>query len=125
MLLFAILSTALITRYVSEASVPRQTVNASCFDDAIGNHDNDLYDGGNYYAELSRAYRRKDFKALGGLPNGHRLRISYGGRSIYATKGDVGAGGPNNPKIDLHINAAKALGFNDCRSFGIRTVTID
>jgi len=120
--LLAIFATALVSGYVSAANVV-----ASCFTDRIGNRDNNLYDGGLYYAELSRNYRarRLDFSALGGLPNGHRLRISYGGRSIYATKGDVGAGGPNNPKIDLHINAAKALGFNDCRSFGIRTVTID
>ena len=56
--------------------------------------------------------RKKDFKALGGLPNDHKLKITYKGKSLYATKGDVGAGGPNHPKIDLHITLAKALGFD-------------
>ena len=31
---------------------------------------------------------------------------------MITTKGDVGAGWPNQPKIDLHINLAKALGIN-------------
>ena len=120
LLLLAIFSTLLVSGSVSAANVV-----ASCFTDCTGNRDNNLCNGGYYYAELSRNYRAKDFCALGCLPNGHRLRISYGGRSIYATKGDVGAGGPSNPKIDIHITAARALGFANCRSFGIRTVTID
>ena len=40
---------------------------------------------------------------------------------MIATKGDVGAGGPNHPKIDLHINLANALGFNK----GLDYVTIE
>jgi hypothetical protein len=56
--------------------------------------------------------KKKDFKAPGGLNNGHRLKIKYNGKSVITTKGDVGAGGSNQPKIDLHINFAKALGFN-------------
>ena len=85
---------------------------ASYFSDKIGNHNNRLDDGGYYYAELSNDYKKKDFKALGGLPNGHKLKITYKGKSLYATKGDVGAGGPNHPKIDLHITLANALGFD-------------
>jgi len=105
-------------------AVPKQTVKASCFNDSIGNRDNNLNDGGYYYGELSRDFKLKDYEALGGLPNGHRLQITYGDRSIIATKGDVGAGGPNNPKINIHINAAKALGFESCAQFGIRNVII-
>ena len=85
---------------------------ASYFTDKIGNRDNNLYDGGYYYAELSNDPKKKDFKALGGLPNGHRLKITYKGKSVIATKGDVGAGGPRLPKIDLHITLANALGFD-------------
>jgi len=125
LLLLAICSIALVSDYVTALS--RRTVVASCFSDATGNRDNNLYDGGYYYAELSTNYRasRPDFRALGGLPNGHRLRISSNGRSIVASKGDVGRGGPSNPKIDIHITAAKALGFSSCSSFGIRSVTIE
>ena len=85
---------------------------ASYFTDKTGNRDNDLYDGGYYYAELSNDPAKKDFKALGGLKNGHKLKITYNGKSVIATKGDVGAGGPKHPKIDLHINLAKALNFD-------------
>ena len=88
-----------------------QTVLASYFDDKMGCRDNDLYDGGLYYAELSINPAQKDFKALGGLPFGQKLRITYNGKTVIATKGDVGAGGPNHPKIDIHANLAKALGF--------------
>jgi len=125
LLLLAILSAALVSEYVT--ALTRQNVVASCFDDRTGNRDNNLYDGGYYYAELSTNYRarRKDFSALGGLPNGHSLRISVNGRSIVATKGDVGSGGPRRPKIDIHLAAARALGFDNCRNFGIRTVTIE
>lgn len=94
---------------------------ASVFYDKTGNRDNDLYDGGYYYAELSNDPNKKDFKALGGLKNGHKLKITYNGKSVIATKGDVGAGGPNHPKIDLHINLANALGFNK----GLDYVTIE
>ena len=88
-----------------------QTVLASYFDDKKGCRDNDLYDGGLYYAELSIDPNKKDFRALGGLPFGQKLRITYNGKSVIASKGDVGAGGPNHPKIDIHANLAKELGF--------------
>ena len=83
---------------------------ASVFDDKIGCKDNDLYDGGYYNAELSKDPAKKDFSALGKLPFGHKLKITYNGKSIIASKADVGAGGPNKPKIDIHKTAAKALG---------------
>ena len=87
-------------------------VKASFFTDEIGNRNNDLYDGGYYYSELSVDYKKKDYEALGGLPDGHKLKITYKGKTITASKGDVGSGGPEHPKIDLHINLAKALNFD-------------
>ena len=101
----------------------KYTCLASWFDDEIGNNDNNLYDGGLYYAELSKDYRKLDFSALGGLPNGTKLKITYKGKSCIARKGDVGAGGPMNPKIDLHIVLANALGFD--LEKGIDTVTYE
>ena len=101
--------------------MPKKKVLASVFSDRIGSRNNNLYDGGMYYAELSNNPAKKDFKALGGLKNGHKLKITYNGVSVIASKGDVGAGGPNLPKIDLHINLAKALGFTK----GLDYVTIE
>ncbi len=65
-----------------------------------------------YYAELSNRLGNKLF----GAP----LNITYNGKTITAYKGDVGRGGPKNPAIDLHINLARALGFNN----GLDYVTI-
>ena len=90
-----------------------ETVLASVFNDKMGMRNKNLYDGGLYYAELSINPSQKDFKALGGLPFGQKLRITYKGKSVIASKADVGAGGINHPKIDLHINLANALGFNN------------
>ena len=100
-----------------------QTVLASWFDDQIGCRDNNLYDGGYYYAELSKNYKAKDFSALGNLPFGTKLRITYKGKSVVASKGDVGAGGPNHPKIDLHKVLAKKIGFD--MNKGLDNVTIE
>jgi len=33
-------------------------------------------------------------------------------KTLIASKGDVGSGGPNHPKIDLHIKLATDLGFD-------------
>ena len=95
---------------------------ASWFSDRTGYKGNNLYDGGLYYAELSKDYKRKDFSALGQLPYKAKLKITYNGKSCYAYKGDVGAGGPQHPVIDLHVNLAKRLGFN--RRKGVDYVTI-
>ena len=95
----------------------KRKVLASCFSDKKGNHENNLFDGGYYYSELSIAPKKKDFKALGDLKNGHKLRITYNGKSIVATKADVGAGGPSKPQIDIHWTAAKALGISNPDNF--------
>ena len=91
----------------------RGLVLATYFKDRIGCQDNDLYDGGYYYAELSNDPYSKplDFSALGHLRFGHKLKITYKGKTLTASKGDVGAGGPSHPKIDLHYTLAKALNF--------------
>ena len=91
----------------------RGLVLATYFKDRIGCQDNDLYDGGYYYAELSNDPYSKplDFSALGHLRFGHKMRITYKGKTLTASKGDVGAGGPSHPKIDLHYTLAKALNF--------------
>ena len=100
-----------------------QRVLASWFSDKTGYRDNNLNDGGLYYAELSIDYKKRDFRALGGLPYRQKLRIKYKGRTCIALKGDVGSGGPAHPKIDLHINLAKRLGF-DLKK-GLDYVTIE
>ena len=86
-----------------------KNVLASVFSDKIGCRDNNLYDGGYYYIELSEDYTKKYFKALRGLPFGQKLSNI---KTVIASKGDVGTGGYNHPKIDFHINLANALGFN-------------
>ena len=92
-------------------NVNSKTVLASYFGNKIGCRNNNLYDGGFYYAELSIDPNKKDYRALGGLQYGQRLKITYKGKCAIATKGDVGVGGPNHPKINIHANLAKALGF--------------
>ena len=59
----------------------RGWVLATYFSDRIGCQDNDLYDGGYYYAELSKDPYSKplDFSALGHLRFGHKMRITYKG----------------------------------------------
>ena len=99
-----------------------QRVLASWFSDKQGYKGDNLYDGGLYYAELSKDYKKRDFKALGGLPYKAKLKITYNGKSCYAYKKDIGSGGPQHPKIDLHENLAKRLGFNLKK--GIDYVTI-
>ena len=89
----------------------KRKVLATYFTDRIGYRSNNLYDGNYWYAELSIDYKKKDFKALGGLGYKHKLRVEYNGRSAVAMKGDVGAGGPNHPKIDLHKTLSDYLGF--------------
>ena len=63
-----------------------KNVLASVFSDKIGCRDNNLYDGGYYYAELSEDYTKKDFKALRGLSFGQKLRITYNGKTVIASK---------------------------------------
>ena len=80
------------------------SVLASWFDDKIGYKNNNLYDGGLYYAELSKDYKKKDFSALGNLPYRQKLKITYKGKSCIATKADVGAGGPHHPNYFNYLN---------------------
>ena len=88
-----------------------QKVLATIFDCAQGYRNINLNDGNYYYAELSKNYKKKDFSALGNLSPRHKLKITYKGKSIIAQKGDIGAGGPRNPKIDLHTKVYQYLGF--------------
>jgi hypothetical protein len=48
-------------------------------------------------------------KAMGGLPGGTYLRVSYGRRSAIVVVGDVG-GGYNHYQLDLHCGVARHLG---------------
>ena len=89
----------------------KRRVLATYFTDATGYRGDYLNDGNYWYAELSIDYKKKDFKALGGLGYKHKLRVEYNGKSAVAMKGDVGAGGPNHPKIDLHKTLSDYLGF--------------
>lgn len=106
---------------------------ASEFPDSIGCYnDNKLDDGNYYYAELSTNPdnpdpKKWDYKALGGLGKFHKLKITYKGKSEYATKGDRGRGKIDIIKgekrlrrIDLHETLARKLNFN-----GLDYVTIE
>lgn len=54
--------------------------------------------------------------ALGGLPHGAKLQITYGGKSVVAEKLDIGLGGSgcggHSRAIDLWWETARALGFS-------------
>jgi len=78
------------------------------------------------FAELSNDYQRgvgADFSALGHLPMGTVLQITYNGKTLAVPKIDVGAGGPglhgHVRAVDLTMPAARALGFS-----GLADVTI-
>ena len=86
-------------------------VKASYFDNKKGYKENNLYDGHYWYAELSKDPKKRDYSALGNLPYKYKLKITYKGKSVVGMKGDVGAGGPQHPKIDLHEVLAKKINF--------------
>ena len=88
-----------------------KVVLASYFTDSKGYKGDNLYDGHNWYAELSKDYKKKDFRALGGLPYKQKIKVTYKGKTDIGMKGDVGAGGPNHPKIDIHKVFAGKIGF--------------
>ena len=100
----------------------KQKVLATYFTDSIGYKEDNLDDGNYWYSELSNNPSALDYSALGDLPYKYPLKITYNGKSAYAKKGNVGAGGPNHPKIDLHINLAKRIGF---ANVGLDFVTIE
>lgn len=76
------------------------------------------------YAELSKTVGGQDFSALGNLPNGTRLEITYGGKSVIAAKYDVGNGGTpvqgDARAIGLWWETARLLDFKDAT--GVVTV---
>lgn len=92
---------------------------ASGFTDMVGCYkNNDLYDGGYYYAELENKQSLYLFStALGGLKPFQKARITYKGRSVIARKGDIGKGGKQHPKIDLHKTLCTALGIPNPNQF--------
>lgn len=55
--------------------------------------------------------------SLGCLPAYQEARITIKGTTVKAKKGDIGKGGPNNPKIDLHERLCTALGIKDPDNF--------
>ena len=63
------------------------------------------------YAELSVNVGSGDYSALGKLPQGTKLQITYKGKSVIAEKLDVGAGGDAHPLIDLWWETARLLDF--------------
>jgi hypothetical protein len=96
------------------------TTGATWFSDCPGAY-GDLCDGGLYYAELGEAGANAYMggllgKALGGtgpLVPATKLQIQFHGKTVTATKKDVGSGqaGDKTYTIDLHETTAKALGF--------------
>lgn len=69
----------------------------------------DELDGTHAYAELKMG------TALGGLPHGTKLVITYNGKSVVGTKLDIGAGGDKvgglPRSIDLWYQTAQAIDF--------------
>jgi N-acetylmuramoyl-L-alanine amidase len=55
--------------------------------------------------------------ALGGIPDGSKIEITYNGKRIVAEKNDVGTGGPSvggqKRAVDLWWETANLLGFQD------------
>ena len=78
-----------------------KTVLASYFSDKVGYKDNNLFDGNNWYCELS--------KRLGGLPYKQRLQVTYKGHSAVGMKGDEGSAGPTHQKMEIHQVFANKL----------------
>ena len=53
---------------------------------------------------------------------GHKVMISYGGKTVTATINDLGGMGGGSRALDLQPGVWRAFGFNSCNSWGIRTV---
>jgi N-acetylmuramoyl-L-alanine amidase len=94
-----------------------------------GNDDNGMGNDGvplpgkTAYAELGNG------TAMGKLPNGTKLQISYKGKSIVAEKRDIGGGGgpiEGKPrKIDLWWETARLLDMRDSAVVNIKPVSQD
>lgn len=124
--------------YIAAGTIPQNgmVVGASVFGGALQNGQwvqnladnggNDLGNHGNHmtgtaaYAELGNG------TALGNLPNGTRLAITYNGKTVIAEKADIGAGGSDvnghTRAVDLWWQTANALGFTDNGGLGVVTI---
>lgn len=106
--------------YSNSQSGTGYKVVASDYSGPGGGSCGNLQDGKLHFAELSNNYSaplaQLDFSALGHLPCGTELAITYNGKTVKATKADVGAGGPGiggtKRAIDLYMPTAQALGFS-------------
>ncbi len=54
---------------------------------------------------------------------GHAVEINYNGRSVIATINDCGGMGGGSRSLDLQPGVFKALGFDTCQDWGVRTVS--
>lgn len=122
--------------YIAVGNIPASgtTVGASVFGGTLSNGQwvqnladnggNDLGDHGNHMTGTPAFAELQMGKALGGIPDGTRLEISYNGKSIIAEKADIGAGGADvnghTRAIDLWWQTANLLGVTD----GTAVVTI-
>jgi hypothetical protein len=110
----------LLSSSTASSSSGLKTTGATWFSDCQGAY-GDLCDGGYYYAELGQAGANaymggllgKLFGRSGPLPAGTKLQIQFGGKTLTASKKDVGSGqgGDSHYAIDIHQHAAQALGF--------------
>lgn len=122
--------------YIAAGNIPASgmVVGASVFGGTLTNGQwvqnladnggNDLGDHGNSMTGVPAFAELANGKALGGVPDGTRLEISYNGKSVIAVKEDIGAGGPDvnghTRAIDLWWQTANLLGLQD----GTASVTI-
>lgn len=68
------------------------------------------------WAELSNPPTSLNFSALGNLPRGYKIAVTFNGKRVVGPKVDVGAGGPGLAgkirAVDLTQAMARALGFS-------------
>ncbi len=90
-------------------------------DPGIGNRSNNL-PGKAWFAELSNPGTR-DFSALGRLPNGTKLQITFQGKTIVAEHGDVGTGNGRDLKgVDLWWEGAALLNYKGAGDLYVKIV---
>ena len=53
---------------------------------------------------------------------GHKVEISYGGKTVTAVINDLGGMGGGSRALDLQPGVWRAFGFSSCNSWGVRTV---